>query len=149
MMRIKDQLTSQLRVYRHSILQLAGALTGRAQAKACERGPEARYLNLMLHAGYTPSWRSLTLLPSHRLRVHFTCTHHTAAASHWSPLRVHPSLGAASLVISPLVGFGCTPAWRGFTTLMRLQFASGKSTWPGFTTLLANAAVFFDRDTPA
>src|SRR5271154_3312385 len=77
------------------------------------------------------------------------CTHHTAAASHCSPLRVHPSLGAASLVISPLVGFGCTPAWRGFTTLMRLQFASGKSTWPGFTTLLANAAVFFDRDTPA
>jgi hypothetical protein len=37
---------------------------------------------------------------------------------------------------SPLVGFGCTAAWRGPATLMRLQFASGKPTWRGFTSHL-------------
>ena len=65
------------------------------------------------------------------------------------PLRVDSSLAGPHS--SPLIGFGsplhrthhtaiavrfgCTPAWRGLTTLMRLEFVSGEPAWRRLTLL--------------
>src|SRR5271170_1812007 len=79
-------------------------------------------MNLMLRGSPLQAGVASLVSPLVGFASTLQCTHHTGAACHCSLLRVHPSLGAASLysAISPLVGFGCTPAWRGLTTLWRV-----------------------------
>src|SRR5271155_5986447 len=71
-------------------------------------------MNLMLRGSPLQAGAASLVSPLVGFASTLQCTHHTGAACHCSLLRVHPSLGAASLysAISPLVGFGCTPAWH-------------------------------------
>src|SRR5271155_276939 len=56
--------------------------------------------------------------------------HSRLAWPRYSQLQVH-------FMLPPVIAvrFGCTPAWRGLTTLMRLQFTSGQPAWRGLTLL--------------
>jgi len=124
------------------------------------RGARARseifILNLMLR-GYTPGWRGLALLPSHRLQPSGPLY---VAACDCGPLRVHPSLARADYTHAIAVYFGSTSLARAHSTLRSpLLSASGHPAACNCSPLrvhpsLARAyythaiAVFF-RDTPS